>query len=330
MSAFLRVVSALLLLGLWVTGCTVHKAEQPAPAGPSELATSISLSATPDILNQDGASQSQVVITARDANNQPMQGLGLRLDIALDGVVQDFGRLSTKSITTGGDGRATVVYTAPAPIAGLTQGTLVSIHATPVGTDASTQSTRRVEIRLVPPGVISPPGPMVPDFKITPPTPEVLDQVQFDASDEDLDGTLTSYQWTFGDGGSGAGRIVAHQYRTPGSYVVTLTVTDGTGMRSSRPKSLTVGEGVRPSANFTFSPANPEPAQTIFFNAATSTAGPGRHITRYDWDFGNGETASGVTTSRSYAAGEYVVTLTVTDNVGLKATTSKPVAVEAP
>jgi PKD repeat protein len=331
MRTVLRAVSALLLLALWAAGCAVEKIEPPAPTGPSELATSVTLTATPDTLTQDGASQSQIAIAVRDANGQPLRGLEMRVDIALNGVVQDFGRLSAKSTTTGSDGRATVVYTAPDAIAGYAGQTLVSILVTPVGTNASTQLPRTVEIRLVPPGVVTPSGPRVPNFAISPPAPEVLQQVQFDASDPELDRVLTSYSWTFGDGHSGSGRLVTHQYRAAGDVVVTLTVTDGTGVRSSRPKALRVGQGERPKAEFAFSPAAPEPGQDVFFNAAASTAAAGRHITRYDWDFGNGQAGSGATTALKYAAvGTYTVTLTVTDNAGLTGVTSRTVKVDVP
>jgi PKD repeat protein len=329
MRTFLRAVSALLLLALWAAGCTVKKTEPPVPTGPSELATAITLTATPDTLAQDGASQSQIAMTVRDAGGQPLRGLELRLEIALNGVVQDFGRLSAKRITTGSDGRATVVYTAPDAIAGFTGQTLVSILATPVGTNASTQLPRAVEIRLVPPGVITPPGPRVPDFAMAPSAPEVLQQVQFDASDPELDRVLTSYAWTFGDGHSGSGRLATHQYRAAGDVVVTLTVTDAAGVRSSRPKTLRIGPGERPKAEFTFSPAAPQVGQDVFFNAAASTVAAGRHIARYDWDFGNGQWGGGATTALKYAtAGSYTVTLTVTDNAGLTAVASKAVKVD--
>jgi PKD repeat protein len=331
MRTFLRVLSALLLLALWTAGCTVKKTEPPVATGPSELATSITLTATPDTLTQDGASQSQIVAAVRDAHGQPLRGLEMRLDIALNGVVQDFGRLSAKNITTGSDGRAAVVYTAPAAIAGYAGQTLVSVLVTPVGTNASTQLQRTVEIRLVPPGVITPPGSPVPNFSISPSAPQLLQQVQFDASDAELDRVINAYHWSFGDGNTGSGRVVTHQYRTAGDVVVTLTVTDTTGTRSSRPKTLRIGEGDRPKADFTFSPGAPAPGQDVFFNASTTTAGAGRRIVRYEWDFGNGQAGSGVTTALRFAAdGTYTVTLTVTDDAGLTGVASKPVKIATP
>jgi PKD repeat protein len=326
-----RARAVVLLLALSASGCTVKKSEPPAPSGPSELATSIAISASPDTLNQDGASQSQIGILVRDGDGQPVRGFGMRVDIALNGVVQDFGQLSLKSVTTGADGRAAVVYTAPASIAGFSGQTVVSIQVTPVGSNANAQLPRAVDIRLVPPGVIMPPGPRVPDFSISPSAPLILQQVQFDASDPALDSSLSGYEWSFGDGNAGTGRVVTHQYRSAGDVVVTLTVRDASGTRSSRLKTLRIGGGDRPKADFTFSPAAPQPGQVIFFNASASSAADGRHIARYDWDFGNGQTGTGLTTSLQYASsGSYNVTLTVTDNAGLTGVVTKPVAVTVP
>ena len=50
---------------------------------------------------------------------------------------------------------------------------------------------------------------------------------QFDASgSNDPDGTIEDYAWSFGDGSTGSGQTVNHVYDDPGSYTVTLTVTD--------------------------------------------------------------------------------------------------------
>lgn len=45
----------------------------------------------------------------------------------------------------------------------------------------------------------------------------------------DPDGSVVGYAWAFGDGSTGTGVTVQHAYATPGSYAVTLTVTDDLG-----------------------------------------------------------------------------------------------------
>ncbi len=54
--------------------------------------------------------------------------------------------------------------------------------------------------------------------------------VAFDGSaSADPDGTIVSYDWTFGDGGTASGAKPTHAYATAGSYTVALTVTDDAG-----------------------------------------------------------------------------------------------------
>lgn len=49
----------------------------------------------------------------------------------------------------------------------------------------------------------------------------------------DVDGTIASYSWTFGDGGSATGASVSHTYAGSGTFTALLTVTDNEGARSS-------------------------------------------------------------------------------------------------
>ena len=45
----------------------------------------------------------------------------------------------------------------------------------------------------------------------------------------DPDGTIQSYAWSFGDGGTATGSAVSHTYTQAGAYTVVLTVTDNLG-----------------------------------------------------------------------------------------------------
>ena len=71
-----------------------------------------------------------------------------------------------------------------------------------------------------------------------------------------------------------------------------------------------------PTASFTFSPKYPFVSQEITFDASNSTD-PDGTIVKYEWNFGDGNTATGMIVTHSYSsAGSYDVTLTVTDDDG--------------
>src|SRR5690606_31670996 len=54
--------------------------------------------------------------------------------------------------------------------------------------------------------------------------------VAVDGSDStDSDGTVASYAWAFGDGATDTGETATHTYAAPGTYTITLTVTDDVG-----------------------------------------------------------------------------------------------------
>lgn len=60
-------------------------------------------------------------------------------------------------------------------------------------------------------------------------------EVRFDGSaSSDPDGSIASYAWSFGDGGTGSGRTVDHTYENVGSYTPRLTVTDDRGATATQ------------------------------------------------------------------------------------------------
>ncbi|HXF62263.1 MAG TPA: S8 family serine peptidase [Caldilineaceae bacterium] len=75
----------------------------------------------------------------------------------------------------------------------------------------------------------------------------------FDASSSsDSDGTITGYAWNFGDGNSGAGASLSHDYAAGGVYQVRLEVTDNGGATDSEVQSVVVsapGSGISLTAN---------------------------------------------------------------------------------
>jgi VCBS repeat-containing protein len=65
--------------------------------------------------------------------------------------------------------------------------------------------------------------------------------IQFDGTgSSDIDGTITSYQWNFGDGHTGTGPTPTHTYDSPDDYTVTLTVTDNGALTDNDQTTVTV------------------------------------------------------------------------------------------
>jgi PKD repeat protein len=145
------------------------------------------------------------------------------------------------------------------------------------------------------------------------------------SSSFDPDGSVVGYQWTFGDGQSANGVSASHAYATPGTYTVTLTVTDNRGGTNSDTAVVTAANRP-PVAN-----AGPDKSATqgtsVAFSGAASSD-PDGTVTTYAWAFGDGATGSGVAPSHTYStAGTYTVTLIVADDKNATASDSLVVTV---
>jgi PKD repeat protein len=325
----LIVVAAVMALA----GCSLDKQAAPALSGPSELGLSLAVTATPDIISQDGQSQSTIAIVARDASSQPVGGLTLRAEMAVGSVIVDFGTLSSRTVSTGSDGRATLKYIAPPPPpATASDDAVVTIIVTPVGNNYQNSTSRSVAIRLARPGVILPPnGTPVPKLFFSPTAPMENENVLFDGSQSADDGQIVAYVWNFGDGGSASGMRVNHSYGGAGTYNVVLTVTDDRGLSASTaPTAVAVTLAANPTASFVISPTLPDALSPVNVNGSASKATPGRILVSWEWDFGDGTPhTSGVTSSHEYAkAGTYAITLVVTDDAGRIGVTSSTITVK--
>ena len=326
----LRIIGVLGLAAL--TACTTKSAEPPPLSGPSGLGTTILMTADKDILVQNGLDEAAITVQALGPNGES-KTVNLRAQILVDGVPQDYGTLSTKSLTT----PSVIRYRAPAAstIAGGQIAQSVQIAVTPIGSDFQGEVSRTILLRLTPPGVILPTNPsLVPAFTVTPPAPQAFNLVSFDASTTTNSGVACadacSYSWNFGDGTTGSGRTTTHIFRTAGTFQVALTVTDARGASATAVQSVVVAPSTPPTAGFQVSPATVGVNQDAFFNAGESRPAAGRTITRYDWNFGDGGTGSGVAVSHRWSApGSFSVVLTVTDDAGVSGQITKSYPVTA-
>ncbi|MEO7191249.1 MAG: PKD domain-containing protein, partial [Vicinamibacterales bacterium] len=319
-----------------VAGCSLDKQSAPPLAGPSELGLSLAITATPDIITQDGQSQAVLEIFARDASSQPIRGLTLRAETVIGGQPTDIGTLSSKTISTNSDGKAVLTYRSPtAPPPSQNTDTVVTVMVTPVSNNYAGSLPRQVEIRLARPGIILPPnGKPVPSFFFSPTAPREEDDVFFDGSASvDPDGQIVSYTWTFGDGrsSSSSSPTTRHHYDLAAVYSVVLTVTDDRGQSaSSAPTDVTVSSVTGPTAQFAISPTSPKKFDLVSVNASASKTSAAHSIVRYDWDFGDGSAlvTGGPQNNHVYTAvGTYAISLKVTDDTGRVAVLTQTVSV---
>lgn len=337
--SFTRVTTRALLIPMVavISGCTMKSQDPPSLTGPSEFGVAITIEADSTILVLDGSDSTVVRVTARDAKGKPKSGVNMRSQIFFDRKPVDFGSLSQRTLSTNSDGIATLRYTAPVVTGGVDSGLSVVIAVTPMDAkDFDNEATRSVTIRLMPPGVVVPADGLAPYFSVTPESPADHVSVLFDACNDPAkacappNNPIVSYSWNFGDGATGSGRTATHSFNNPDTYNVALTVADAYGRTATTTRQVTVTGGAVPTASFLFSPSAPKVGENVNFNASASRPATGRTIRSYDWDFGDGEQKSttGPITSHDYQkAGDFTVTLVVTDDAGRVAVANTTVTI---
>lgn len=147
-------------------------------------------------------------------------------------------------------------------------------------------------------------------------------QVDFDgAGSYDSEGTIVTYRWDMGDGGIEYGPQITYTYSSAGTFSATLTVTDEGGLTDSISTPVIVNaspgeDNIPPNAIITASTSRGYAPLSVTFDAAQSVD-PDGQINSYTWNFGDGSTGTGVSTTHSYTQpAVYTVTLRVTDNMG--------------
>lgn len=137
--------------------------------------------------------------------------------------------------------------------------------------------------------------------------------VPFDNLSKDFDGIVTNWDWNFGDGNTSTEEHPIHTYAAPGTYTVSLTVTDNDGLTDTASLVYTVQEP--PTADFTFSPAVPNEGQTTYLTDASQGAN-NVPIVGWLWEFDYTTTqlTSQNPTTSFPDNGTYVIKLTATDS----------------
>ena len=180
-----------------------------------------------------------------------------------------------------------------------------------------------------PGGVVPPPTTDQPPVARLTYTCTYLDCYLFGSSSTDDHG-IGGYRWNFGDGTTDYNydtpyANIFHRYAAPGTYQVTLTVTDWDGRSASTTQAVTV-QSQFPVATFSWRCGA---GRACSFNSSASSDDLG--IISRTWTFGDGSSVNDVIEpSHTYSVnGSYQVTLTVRDASGQSSSVTNTVTVLA-
>ena len=123
-----------------------------------------------------------------------------------------------------------------------------------------------------------------------------------------LTGAVTSWSWTFGDGGTSTLQNPSNTYAAAGTYDVALTVTGPGGADTETKVGYVVVTEAAPAAEFSGDVLTGAAPLSVNFSDLSTGA-----VTSWSWTFGDGGTSTLQNPSYTYAAaGTYDVALTVT------------------
>ena len=315
------------------------------------------------VFSPTGAPPIGASITSRDATVGPGAETGFRIDLSnpgpaavLDALVLTLpsGFSYVTGSTTGGLGEPTLVgrelvWAGPLPVAAATVRTVdVGVISSEVAGTYATNILATASSTTVAVG----PAASIEVVDHLPPLPlftsvtNVL-TATFDATGSLDDGVIVDYSWQFGDGLTGTGPTPTHLFGTPGTYDVTLTITDDSRQVRSTTNTVSVADpNADPTARATASPAGRQLGDSTAAQALLAgdeytglefeLDGSGSfdidgEIIGWRWDFGDGGLGSGkVVRHRFPRPGIYTVSLTVTDDRGATASVSFDVEVTDP
>lgn len=113
----------------------------------------------------------------------------------------------------------------------------------------------------------------------------------------------TGYLWDFGDGTTANTPTVSHAYNAGGTFTCRLTVSNGDGNSLDTFRIQVIDS--KPDACINNVPATVQALTVIDFQTCPSLGAS------YQWNFGDGNTASGTTPTHAYSdTGTYTITLT--------------------
>jgi PKD repeat protein len=134
----------------------------------------------------------------------------------------------------------------------------------------------------------------------------------------------TAWQWDFADGGTATTKNPAHKYTAEGAYNVVLVASNAEGCTATATNTITIQ---KPILSITGPTTGCIPLDATY----TPNIGSADPVVKYDWDFGDGGTATTRIPTHTFATeGTYTVKLTITTQGGCTQTATLVVRVGTP
>lgn len=128
--------------------------------------------------------------------------------------------------------------------------------------------------------------------------------------------TARFFNWDFGDGETGTGPSLSHEFSKEGRFIVAVTSTDVQG-KEAKAETVVVISNIRPTANVVTTPATAQgPVPFTIKLDASGSVDPNGQIVSQQWKFGDDSApVDTLIADHTYTkAGTYTATLTLTDN----------------
>jgi PGF-pre-PGF domain-containing protein/PGF-CTERM protein len=197
----------------------------------------------------------------------------------------------------------------------------VTVYDDAGNNDTATETVTVVEPDEQPPSA---------DLAVSPSEAEVgQTEVSFDASNSTDNGQIVEYRWDFdGDGTTDrntSANTTTFTYQSTGEFDATVTVVDAGDNSDTANATVNVSDTTPPVVR---ADVPDQVVKNTTFDVDGSDSTDNGEIVSYEWDFGDGNNATGAMASHSYADnGTYTVSLTVTDGEGNSNSTSAEVTV---
>ncbi len=172
---------------------------------------------------------------------------------------------------------------------------------------------------------LSPYGSPIADFSWQVGVPPPKNIMFTDESLPSYNGTITSWNWSFGDGNYSTDQNPNHTYEYAGLYDVMLTIEDSNNLTANVTKIVAVFD-LCADVSFEKSKDIEKIGKNVKFDSTSSD--PDGTITNTKWYFGDGTTGTGANVCHSYSnGGRYTITLEVTDNDGATNSTTDTILI---